>query len=158
MSIKAMKVSRRLGLHSTPVNNFPESASQTFLKGAVLVASSSRVQEGGANPAAILGIANAAGKNLGAGIGRSDVSMAIQSLVFEGTLNDGSDDYTSLAADLLQEFGITKDGTTNHWFVDKSKTGANGRVRVIRFVDPVGTVDARVDFVFSMDATLLDKT
>ncbi|MCH7761297.1 hypothetical protein IIA15_07880 [candidate division TA06 bacterium] len=159
MAIQKIIPSTRMGMNATPSESAPESASETFLEGAILVENAGRAEEGGVNPTDILGVAAEPGDNNSvAGAGTVRYIPAIPSLQFEGTLSDDvGGGYTSLAADLLQEFGLTK-ATNNNYFVDKSKTGANGRVRVRRFKDPVGTVDARVLFEFSFDHMIQDKT
>lgn len=160
MAIEKIIPSVRMGMSATPSESAPESADETFLEGAILIESSARAEEGGADAVNILGIAAEPGDNNSvAGGGTVRYIPAIPGMLFEATLSDDvGGGYVSLAADLLQEFGFTK-ATNNHYYLDKGKlNGASGRARLVRFIDAVGTIDARVLFMFSYDGTIFDKT
>jgi len=68
--------------------------------------------------------------------------------VLGGSVTDA--DGTIAQTDLGALFGLTKDATTNYWYVDKDKTTAAGGwcVVITGFVDPVGTLHGRVIFRF----------
>lgn len=57
-------------------------------------------------------------------------------------------DGTIAATDLYAIFGLTKDATTNYWYVDKDITAVSSGacVQVTELIDPVGTLHGRVAF------------
>lgn len=156
MARQSIRPAYRMGLASTPGDRSPESALQTFTKGAVLVASGGFLEEGGANPTAIVGVADEPGQN-GAtdGAKTTHYTPALSDIVFEAILDSaGALGARAIAAtDLWTEVGITKhaDGS---WYLDVDKVGATGRARIIRFKDPVGTLLGRVFFIFTIDGTI----
>lgn len=125
---------------------FLEAASQSFKEGAVLVWSSGKVAEGGTDPSSIVGVA----AHEASGVTDSAVMVypALPNVVYRGVLTTASTAHTLAQANLGAVFGIAK-GTDGAWFVDQSDTAAaNVRVRIVGFVDPVGTSDGEVLFTF----------
>jgi hypothetical protein len=150
-----IRASRRLGLYSTPGMEAPEGASQTFKKGAILVASSGNLVEGGTNPSALVGIADRDGQNASAGVKKVQFTPLVEGILFEASLDSAGalGTYVSLATDLFAEYGVTKDAA-GIWYIDVDKTGANGRFRVMEFMSPVGSTFTRVLGLFTRDITL----
>lgn len=135
-----------------------EGAAEAFKAGAVLIASANQLDEGGANPTTIAGIAvSPASGTTGDPI---EYVPALPGKVFEGSLDDSNDLGAGaiVATDLLKEYGITKDTVTGVWYVDKFKTAGDARVRIIGFRDAVGTVRGRVQFVFSNDQVIFNAS
>ena len=142
------------GLSAHPLENVLEVNSATYKKGAILVMSANLLAEGGANPVQIAGVANIPGQNGTSKTGQ--FHPAIPSFVFEGQIDDATlnNTYALVAGDLMAQYGISKDPTSSLWFVDKSKTGANARVTVVRFKDAVAALNPRVYFIFKVSQTL----
>jgi hypothetical protein len=146
MTVLAALASQREGLYSTPSRESPEGATQTFKKGAVLVASGGNLVEGGVDPTGIVGIAEDDGDNLGAGLGTVRYVPALPHVTFDMSLSG-----TIAATDLHVKYGLVKSG--NNWGVDKAET-VNTRVVIVGFKDPVGTVDGRVYVRFLAASTI----
>ena len=149
---------KRYGLYSTPLESAPEAATQTFLRGSPVVASSGFLQEAAADPRSIVGIANNVGQN-GTAAGDKDTQYvpAIEGVVFEGSVDNTAAGTGVIAAtDMFSEFGITEDGS-NIWYIDKDKTtGGNDTVaRIVGFKDPVAEVMGRVYFIFLSEVSIL---
>lgn len=142
-----------LGINAHPVIDGLEVNSSTFLRGAVLIDSGSgTLQEAGANPADIVGVAILAGQN-----GTSKTTKfnpAIRGVVFEGQIDQDAGDLALLQTHLWGKYGITKEATSGYWYVDVDKTGANARVVVVGFKSAVGDTKARVYFVFLSNNTI----
>jgi hypothetical protein len=70
--------------------------------------------------------------------GNCGVLLAADSTIFVGVVDAA---HTTTATDLGSIFGLTKDSTTNNWFVDTTISAASSGacVEVTDFVDPVGT-------------------
>lgn len=130
--------------------DFKEEASQTFLKGAVVVQDATNkdeVEEAGADPTArILGIA------LEDASGTADtkilVGLAEPGAEFVGRVQDTG---TLAVGNLGTNYGLVYDSTNTIWRVDLSDT-SNVNVTVTGFVDAVGDVNGRVRFQFLASA------
>jgi hypothetical protein len=152
---QSIQVSRYLGLKSEPSVHAPEGASQTFKKGApVKVSAGQAVVLVESDVTGIIGIA----AHDASGVQGDDVKIvpAMPGVVFQAELSDTTDGkYTSQAGDLYADFGlqVTTDGK---WFVDNDEAGAEQVVTVIGFIDPVGTENARVEFVFKNSVTIFN--
>lgn len=155
MARKALVPSKCLGHTSTISLTGPEAASETYKKGAVLVAASGKLQEGGANPVGIVGVAEEPGENLASGSPKVRYVPALPNQMFEGSIDDNGDlgNGAIAAADLYAEYGVTEDAA-GVWYIDKGKTTTLARFRILEFVDAVGTVNGRVRGVFTQDVTL----
>lgn len=144
----SLRAAPGLGTHSHPSITFKEAASQTFVKGCPVVFTSggSTVEEDTSDPQPIVGIAEHAASGTTSDPVR--VVPAIPGLIFEGFLGNGDlTDYTLLAADVGDVYGLARDATNKGWFVDKQDT-TNVRVRVVGLKDAAGTVNGRVYFTF----------
>lgn len=123
----------------------------TFARGAVLAYTSGEVNEAGANPATIVGVALqaadtspgfAAANNPSPITGRSrkvSVARANDVTVFSATLTNGSS--TRIAptvADIGTQVGIT--AYSGVWTVDKNKTAGNARVAIVGIDTDVNVV------------------
>lgn len=156
MALQAMAPSQRSGLHSTPSDVGPEAATQVWIKGSLLVASSGYVAEAGADPVDILGVAQEPSHN-DAAAGTHDVGYtpALSHVIFEGNIDTSAAVGTGAiaATDRYAEYGVFQDPTTFHWYVDKNEA-VNVKVIVLGFRDPVGTVQGRVYFKFIDSETI----
>ncbi len=159
---KSFRCATNIGVKNAPTLTYPEAITQTFKKGAPIVFTSggTTVEEGGTNPTFIIGIADADGQNTASASLKNTVTTPLTELTFEGILGNGDlTDYTLLAGDVGDRYGITK-ASGGGWFVDKQKTAVlNCRVIVLRLKDPAGTVNGRVyfkflDFVMDTDAAV----
>jgi hypothetical protein len=146
-SIKAV---RRLGLHSTPSLTFLEAASQTYVKGSPLIASSGLAAITGAvaNPVDIIGISESAAT--GTTNDPVRVNPISADIVYEGILGKADlSDRVTAQTDIGTAYGINRDATNLGFFVDvDNTTPAEVKVRVIGFKDAVGTTNGRVYFTF----------
>jgi hypothetical protein len=128
----------------------PLAAAQDFKKGApALLNVTGTVQEGGTNPADILGFFTAASgqydwKEDTLGKVVPAVPVALATGVFRGTLKG-----TFAAADVGEDFGITEDAS-GYWVVDRAKSGSNQRVLVIGVDDEVEVGDIDVPCTFTV--------
>lgn len=150
MARLAVQVAPLEGKSAIPVRHGPAAASETWKKGAVLVDSSGRLAEGSANPSPIIGVAVAPITSSSAD---DDVMyVPAEDNVFEMSIDDSSDlgNGAIAQADLYKEYGITED-SAGVWYVDKNKTGANGRVKIMKFKDASGTTQGRVYVKFTED-------
>lgn len=149
--------SQREGLHSTPSRgDANEAALQTFKKGAILINSAGYVAEAAANPAlgTIIGVAEQDGQNNAtAGVKTCRYVPALPHVVFEMSMDDGTGTRVTVVTDRYEDWGITKDAD-GKWYVDSAKAAANQRVRVVDFLDPIGTAAGRVLVQFLNTATI----
>lgn len=131
--------------------NRPQASAQTFLAGAVLTETTGgAVQEAGANPTPILGVATApaAGydweyNTLGTVVPTMPVALATSE--FRGTYL--ADAIPSVSALVGTTVGITKHAT-GYWVVDGAKTSSNQRVRITGAEGADGDSNVPVTFVF----------
>lgn len=151
----AMYAARTVSGNQPVMRRLTETSAQTFKNGVpVTVTSGAVVEWSGNNPQTniIAGIAKEAGQNLtntgvpdtlnygsvpnqpsavnipvGAPIsdGLIAVEMASQDSVFWGQVLSGQTPVVGT------NYGMTKDGTTNYWYVDTTKTGANAVCTVV---------------------------
>lgn len=159
MTIKAIFPVRGYGVHALPLDEGPEAATQTFVKGSLVIFTGGYVTVAGADPVNIVGVALEAGHNdVAAGTSNITYAPAVATQVFEGTVDTSAAFGTGAiaATDLGLEYGITLNSGV--WYVDKNKTGATGRCRIVRLIDPVGTVNGRVHFVFTVDNTIIGSS
>ncbi len=154
MALTNFDLWRLEGITSMPCKFGPEGASKTHLRGAPLVYSSGNLQEAGADPTTVVGVAAHAGRNVAAGA-RSFFIPPEENVVFVGSLDTSAGEGTGTVAatDLGVEYGITKSAqagatTLNKWYVDKNKTGGSARVKVVELIDAAATVQGRVGFIF----------
>jgi hypothetical protein len=158
-NLQPIKLSYQEGNYSSPSNfSTPEAATQTFYDGAPVFISAGYVQECGANPTRIDGVAIGAGHN--------DATQGTHNTLFTpadnlGILWEISIDKASSqggASALLTQanvgstYGITKDtigssaaGTPLYWYLDVDKSGSNQRVMLMGFpvTYPASTVNGR---------------
>lgn len=146
MAVQELSVAYAEGGHSIALGHGPEEASQTFIRGSVLIhdSSSGEIEEAGTEPVnQILGIA--AGK--ASGTAGTDVAYipADAGYVFEGNIGTSTSAGDIAADDQFQEYPLALSSTD--WFVDKTDN-SNPCVKVVGFRDPVGTTNGRVYFKF----------
>lgn len=158
MAVLPINASQREGLHSTPSRMAPEGLNQTFLKGAVLIASAGNLVAAVNNPVvAIVGIAAEAGHNGPAGVRQIGFIPALPHIVFEATMEvAGAGGHILLATDLYAKYALKLNPTgiaAGSWFLDFGETTA-ACARIIGFRDPVGTTQGRVLFQFLPATTI----
>jgi len=107
------------------IREYPLSSYADFIQGAFVVIDSGEVDECGANPAAILGVALF---DSGALPLVDKMSVAVAKAKSTFILQGNA---APVATDEGETYGITKDAD-GVWHVDKTKTGANARVFVER--------------------------
>lgn len=142
--IDHMKPSRKLGMNATPSIEAPEAASETFVKGALLIPASGYIGEAGADPTTVLGVALEDGHNGSAGDYNIGYCPALPGQIFEGIIGLASD---IAQTDLFTKYGVALDAGSGVWYVDTAET-SNVVVCIVGFKDPVGTTNGRVYFVF----------
>lgn len=135
-----------------PIWTWPVDALAAWIRGAVVIDDGSgELVEGGANPTLIAGIATS--KHPPTNSHSTDTGKfipALPGIQFEGSVDNNGALGTGAAAatNLGEVFGLTEDAS-GVWYVDLGKAGgANGRVRITKLIDPAGTVNGRVRFVF----------
>lgn len=156
IALRAFEIAKTIHGNSPWEMAYPEAASQTWKKGAVLTLNSSGyVVEAGADPARILGVACADGQNLAtAGLKNCLVWVADAETMWVGNLSGSS--VTELV-DVGRGYGLVKVG--NNWHVDKTDL-ANRRVIVVELDDRdnVGDTNGRVRFMFFSQFRALQYT
>lgn len=131
-------------------------ASETWIKGAVLIRSSGQLAEASADPTAdIVGIA--AG-DVTSSSANDLVSFypAFPGSVFEGTLEDeSSEDHQLAVADLHTDVGLQVDND-GVWYLDENETSSTAVVIIApkNDSDVASTTRARVYFTFLHDVTI----
>ena len=138
-----------------PQWTWPVDASAAWERGAVVIDDGGgELTEGGADPTLIAGIATSKyppANNYSTDVGK--FIPALPGIQFEGSVDDNGDlgNGASAAGDLGTTYGLTQDAS-GIWYVDKGKAvgddAAAVRVRVTKLIDPAGTVNGRVRFVF----------
>jgi hypothetical protein len=148
-----------MGFPSIPLETWKEGATQTFLEGEVLVASSGYAVVGTAGDDAptlgtILGIAQRAGRNVST---YPDVEFvpAITGLVFSAQLQNGAGTAAIEQTDIGTKYGLNV--TSNKWWVDKDDT-TDERVVIVGFKDAVGTTNGVVYFMFLPNTSVYNAT
>jgi hypothetical protein len=82
--------------------------------------------------------------------GTMGLHEAIDTTLFLGVTGNGSDGTLATIAqtDLGAIYGLTKDAGNGFWYIDKNKTtvGTGACVQITTLVDPVGTLNGRMEF------------
>lgn len=130
----------------------PETASQTYLRGALVRSTAGLLVECGADPSHILGVAANPGHNSAAGLDKTVVYLAHPDTLFKGNLDLSAAVGTGVTAvtDRFTSYGVAKRAVAPlNWYVDKTET-TNDRVVVWEFhdEDAIGDVMGRVYFQF----------
>lgn len=146
ISLRALEVAKTIHGNSPWTGEFPEAASQTFKKGAIVTFNSSgHVVEAGADPVQVLGVAaEDASNDSVAANSKTTVWIADDETIFVGNLSGTS---TTAQTDIGAGYGLVKTG--NNWHVDK--TDVANRREIIVDLDPrdsVGDTNGRVHFIF----------
>jgi len=132
----------------------PEAATQTFIKGAILVNSGGYLAEGTADlTTGIVGVA-AEPSHYDASAGTHNIRYwpALPGRVFEATLEDEVNNNHVLAVtDRFATYAMQIDATNKRWFIDEND-GGNHCLIIVGFKDAVGTIKGRVFFVFELSA------
>lgn len=125
---------RTLSGLSIPREEFPEASGQTYNQGALVFLNGGFLQECGANPPLIMGVATRPGQNGGSnGAKRAVVDLAHPDTLFLASIDTSASEGTGVTAntDIGAMYGVTKAGVGNNaWYPDKNKTSAATR-RVI---------------------------
>lgn len=133
---------------------YPEAASQTYKKGALVILSSGTIAEAGAAPATVFGIALKDGNNA------ADTST--NALVYP---IKGNEDFSitlleSLTQAMLgsQDCGVVKDATTGVWYASTADGGA--QVRIVDYAkgpafNNLGVGDTKARVVVNFHTTKL---
>ena len=158
LALQPMRASYQEGKYSVGTNfSTPEAATQTFFDGAPVVASGGNMQECGANPTRIDGVAVGAGHNdTVAATHNTMFTLPNDDIIYEVSIDKASGQAGAsavlAASDVGTTIGITKDtigsspaGTPLYWYVDVDKKAANQRMLIIGFpaFSPAGTVNGR---------------
>ncbi len=138
---------------SVPIGHGPEDAAQTWERGSVLIAdeNTGEILEAADEPTdLIMGIAVADAS----AVTSNDVTYykAIPGVRFIASVGTSLTAGDIAAADLFEEFPLQLD--TNEWYVDISDN-SNPAVRIVEFIDPVGTTNGTVIFEFLTDTLLM---
>jgi hypothetical protein len=133
---------------------FPEKASSTFKKGALCFVNAGFLDECGADPSLMMGIATADGSNNAADGGVNNiVELAHPDTLFRGYVDTSASEGTGTTAttDLGKGYGFTKSATGGIWYVDKNKTTTSNRVSIWEFWSEAGYAvgDVRTHVLFS---------
>jgi len=116
----AFRAVRNLAGPGLPSIELPEAAAQVFKAGAPVVFAAGFIQECGADPVMITGLATKDGQNLSpAGKAKQDIILAHPVTLFLGTLEG-----VSAATDRGLSYGLAKDAPSGKWYVDKADATA----------------------------------
>lgn len=155
----AISAIKTLGGYSIPQEAFKEAATQTFKKGALVFLSAGYLQECGADPALIMGVASRDGQNgANAGDYKQSVYLAHPGTLFLGNLDNGSGSTTSAATDVGKMYGVAKHSSSGKWYVDSTDVTAK-RVILWNFWDgaqdglTAGVGDTLAQMYFQFDPT-----
>jgi hypothetical protein len=82
--------------------------------------------------------------------GTCGIYIAMDQQTFQGLLGASTTaaDAVSAQSQVDQIFGLTKDAGTGFWYVDvdKNTVAAGACVQIVSLIDPVGTLNGRVEF------------
>lgn len=148
---QSIQVSRYLGLGDLPVLTGIEAASQAFKKGAPLKDSSGKLAILGADDVTgLLGIA----QHDATGVTNDEVKFVppLPGVVFCAELNHTTNGTATIEqTDMYAKYGLSMASTDKRWYVDKEETASGTTdeiLQIVGFLDPVGTVKGRVEFIF----------
>lgn len=144
-----MKAKRMIGGGTVPIMEVTKASGTTWLKGAVIIATSGLAVEAADGPTTgtILGVAVDAAVD---GETTARIYPALPNVVFTGRIatGDTGGDYTSLVTNrYVKGYGISLEGTSGTWYINAGDT-TDDAVMVTDFVDAIGTNLALVEFVF----------
>ena len=150
---RGFQATRTMGLTMIPLITVLEGGStQTFKKGAVLVASSGYAVVGAADPSAETIIGVAAQDASGTQGTEIKVVPALPWVIFEGQIQNAAADATLvIATHMLAQFSINL--TTTKFWID-TDDNTHTIVTIIGFKDAVGTLNGVVEFVFNPLGTI----
>lgn len=139
-----VRVARVPGGQAPDIQSLKHADAATFKLGALVVSAAGEINECGADPAAILGVALQAVKTSPGWdaansptvvTGRQQkvsVAVANRQTVFSAPLtNNSAVNIVPTQADVHVEYGLT--AYSGEWTVDKNKTGASARVEIVGF-------------------------
>ena len=156
--IQAMEVAKTVSGNSPFTMSFPEAATQTFKKGAVVSFNQDGyLTVGSGNEERIVGVAAEDGHS---GTTAGQYSCVVW-IAYDDTIFRANVDTTTSLLDPGRSYQIEASG--NFWIIDKSAgipSTANRRVIVMRLDprDAVGDTQGRVEFVFHPQACALQFT
>jgi hypothetical protein len=147
-----MRAVRNLYGTLIPVQEFKEAADCAFSIGAPVVLTSGYIDECGADPALILGLARKAGQDGTAAGDKSNlVEMAAPGVLFMGNLSNAGDTAVTAQTSIGAVYGIAKHSSSGKWYVDDGDTSAD-RVVIWDFwlqdSEVIGDLRGRVVFAF----------
>ena len=155
---KTIQAARRQGLYATPIYTGPEGGSQTYKRGAPLIYTSGYLVVAASAPIdtgdSIVGFANEDGHNGTAGVYTATYVVAGgPHMTFIGLLIDKvAETHTLVQTNLGLAYAIDVD-SSGYWYLDENNT-TNPVARVVKLLDPVGTVNGRVEFVYDLGGTI----
>lgn len=128
---------------AVPVLNFPEAASQTFVKGDFVYLTSGYLTICGTDPALILGIALEPAHNTTAGLYNIGVALATEFTLFGLSVYHATPANNKIeAADMGKIVDILK-SAAGKWTADKATVGSTSRYAILKFIDPLGTISGK---------------
>lgn len=146
-------VTKCIGMTSSPMLTGSEKASSTYKRGAFLIDDDAgRITESTSPIDASAVAKRCFGMSLCDATGTTDAEVPFvwltPNVVIEITLSElTAGTHTLVQADMFAVYPITK-GTAN-WYLNADAVSDTGGGIVVGFVDPVGTVDARVLMIIS---------
>lgn len=138
---QAMAVATVLHGKATPIRTFPEAASQTYKKGALLLINADgKVEEVAADPTRIDGVALADAS--GTTDADADMALVTPGTIFQANVSGSG---TTVQADVGDQRGVVKDG--DNWHIDEAET-ADAVVEITGLRSDVNDVNGIVYFKF----------
>jgi hypothetical protein len=145
---RPIQLSMTSGKDYPTIREGKEAATQSFAVGDLLVRSTNQIALCGADPAAIVGVAEKAAS------GVTDALCPFAEnqfdLVWEGNvLEAAAANHVIAAADIGAAYGVAREATLKQWYIDQSDTTAL-RVRILALApgSELGDTNARVLFKF----------
>lgn len=138
-----------IGGGAAPLMSVTKASATTWLKGAIIIATSGLAVEAADGPTTgtILGVAAEAAV---AGSTSALIYPALPNVIFSGRLATGDTGgaYTSLVTDrYVKGYGIALEGTTGTWYINQADT-TDDAVMITDFIDDIGDSLALCRFVF----------
>jgi len=130
--------------HAVVSLNYPEAASQVFVDGDFVYLTGGYLTLCGADPTVILGMALDPAHNVAAGLYQIRVALACEMNLFGLSVYHATAGNNKIeATDMGSLFDIAM-SAAGKWVVDKAVSTTTSRVKVIRFIDPLGTIAGMV--------------